>query len=183
MNQHPVFLKYKRTWLHEVTGFSLNYLCRIATGRAPLTRSFIERVCHKLKQPEEALFLCLQPGNCAATAIGQWLESKGKAESLSIRQMATKAGVSHQTIAGLINGTSPSIETIKKLARSFGEGHQQTLSLEDELFALAGYRTPHTEGNRPNQAFAEVMDKISNFNDPQLKIMARFADFLIEMGN
>ena len=57
MTQHPLFVKYKRDWLHEVTGFSKNYLCRIATGRAPLTRSFIERVCFSLHQPESELFL------------------------------------------------------------------------------------------------------------------------------
>ncbi|MBA7593742.1 hypothetical protein ES703_00674 [subsurface metagenome] len=57
MAQHPLFIKYKREWLHEVTGFTKNYLCRIATGRAPLTRSFIERVCFSLHQPESELFL------------------------------------------------------------------------------------------------------------------------------
>jgi len=57
MAQHPLFAKYKRDWLHEVTGFSKNYLCRIATGRVPLNRSFIERVCFSLHQPESELFL------------------------------------------------------------------------------------------------------------------------------
>jgi len=57
MVQHPLFFKYTRDWLHEATGFSKNYLCRIATGRAPLTRSFIERVCYKLQMPEQELFL------------------------------------------------------------------------------------------------------------------------------
>ena len=111
-----------------------------------MSRSFIERVCHKLNQPEEELFLargptCLQPGDCAAaSAIGHWLEEKCKAEHLSLRQAATKTGVSRQTIAGLINGTSPSIETIKKLARSFSGDGTLRLALEDHLFALAGYR-------------------------------------------
>ncbi len=57
MSQHPVFIKYTRDWLHQVTGFSKGYLCRVATGKASLTRSFIERVCFKLNQPEEELFL------------------------------------------------------------------------------------------------------------------------------
>ena len=57
MAQHPLFVKYKRDWLHEVTGFSKNYLCRIATGRVPLNRSFIERICFSLHQPESELFL------------------------------------------------------------------------------------------------------------------------------
>jgi len=57
MQQHPLFIKYTRDWLSEITGFSKGYLCRVATGRVPLSRSFIERVCFKLKQPEEELFL------------------------------------------------------------------------------------------------------------------------------
>ena len=55
--QHPLFIKYTRDWLSEVTGFSKGYLCRVATGRVPLSRSFIERVCFKLGEPEEELFL------------------------------------------------------------------------------------------------------------------------------
>jgi len=55
--QHPLFVKYKRDWLHEVTGYSKEYLSRVATGRTRLTRSFIERVCFKLNKPEEELFL------------------------------------------------------------------------------------------------------------------------------
>jgi len=57
MLQHPLFLKYTRAWLHEVTGYSKGYLCRVATGKIPLSRSFMERVCFKLDQPEEELFL------------------------------------------------------------------------------------------------------------------------------
>ena len=55
--QHPLFTKYKRDWLSEVTGYSKGYLSRVATGKISLSRAFIERVCFKLKQPEEELFL------------------------------------------------------------------------------------------------------------------------------
>ena len=55
--QHPIFNRYKRDWLHEVTGYSKGYLCRVATGKIPLSRAFVERVCFKLQLPEEALFL------------------------------------------------------------------------------------------------------------------------------
>ena len=55
--QQPLFIKYKRDWLHEVTGYSKGYLSRVATGKIPLSRSFIERVCFKLNQPESQLFL------------------------------------------------------------------------------------------------------------------------------
>jgi hypothetical protein len=57
MSQHPIFLKYTRDWLHLQTGFSKGYLCRVARGRVPLSRSFVERVCFKLREPEETLFL------------------------------------------------------------------------------------------------------------------------------
>ncbi len=57
MQQHPLFTIYRRRHLSEVTGYSMGYLCRIATGGQPLSRSFIERVCFTLKRPEEELFL------------------------------------------------------------------------------------------------------------------------------
>lgn len=55
--QHPLFIKYKREYLHELTGYSLGYLSRVATGKTLLRRSFIERMCFKLNQSEEELFL------------------------------------------------------------------------------------------------------------------------------
>ncbi|MBA7700235.1 hypothetical protein ES703_108945 [subsurface metagenome] len=55
--QHPLFIRYRRDWLYEVTGYSKGYLSRVATGKIPLSRSFIERICFKLQMPEEELFL------------------------------------------------------------------------------------------------------------------------------
>jgi len=55
--EHPIFIKYRRDWLHEVTGFSKGYLSRVATGKLPLSRAFVERVCFKLGLPESELFL------------------------------------------------------------------------------------------------------------------------------
>ena len=57
MQQHPLFTIYKRRYLSEVTGYSMGYLCRMATGGQPLGRSFIERVCYKLNRLEKELFL------------------------------------------------------------------------------------------------------------------------------
>lgn len=57
MPQHPLFLKYTRDWLHRETGYSKGYISRIATGKIPLARFFIERVCVKLQRPEAELFL------------------------------------------------------------------------------------------------------------------------------
>jgi len=149
--------------LHQSTGFTKGYLCKIATERVPLTRSFIERVCHKLNQSEEELFLlgqCLQPGDCATSAMGQWLKRKCESEHLSIRQVAARVGVSHQTIAGIINGENrPSVETIKKLAWTFSSNNTLRLELEDHLFALAGYRERPEELNR--QGYLGVLPLLS----------------------
>jgi len=57
MAQHPLFIKYTRYYLSNKTGFSKGYLSRIATGKLPLSRSFIERVCFKLGESEENLFI------------------------------------------------------------------------------------------------------------------------------
>ncbi len=57
MGQHPLFIKYRRDWLHQVTGYSKGYLSRVATGKIPLSRSFIERICFKLNRTKEELFL------------------------------------------------------------------------------------------------------------------------------
>lgn len=55
--QHPLFEIYTRGHLTKVTGYSKVYLCRVASGKVPLTRAFIDRVCFKLNLPEEDLFL------------------------------------------------------------------------------------------------------------------------------
>ena len=58
MNQeHPLFIRYRRDWLHEKTGFSKGYLSRVSTGKTPLSRAFVERVCFSLQLPESELFL------------------------------------------------------------------------------------------------------------------------------
>ncbi|KKM95478.1 hypothetical protein LCGC14_1187760 [marine sediment metagenome] len=57
MSEQPLFLRYRRDWLQEQTGYSKGYLSRVATGRERLSRAFIERVCFKLQLPESELFL------------------------------------------------------------------------------------------------------------------------------
>ncbi|MBA7546502.1 hypothetical protein ES705_38894 [subsurface metagenome] len=54
--QYALFSKYSRKWLIKKTGFSEGYLSRLATGRARMNRSFIERVCFRLNKSEEELF-------------------------------------------------------------------------------------------------------------------------------
>ncbi|MBA7668971.1 hypothetical protein ES703_77094 [subsurface metagenome] len=155
MTQHPVFITYTRQWLHEVTGFSKGYLCRLATGKARLTPSFIERVCFKLNQPEGELFSndgsqpaqCLGPWGCAASELGQWLEDRCHRDHQSTRQAAQKTGLSHATLYDIIKGGRPLPETIRKLAQGFGgDGH---IALGDHLLALAGYRTEQSQDSQP----------------------------------
>jgi len=55
--QHPLFEIYTRGHLSKITGYSKVYLCRVALGKVPLTRAFIDRVCFKLNLPLEDLFL------------------------------------------------------------------------------------------------------------------------------
>lgn len=187
--QHPIFAKYTRQWLHEVTGYAKGYLCRMAIGRSPLTRAFIERVSLKLNQPEEELFNqmsspCHMPRGCATSALGKWLEDQCVEQHLSLRQAAIKIGLSHATIADIIRGDDnhPHPGTIQKLVKFFGGDGKQGLALEDHLLTLAGYRTERSEGEEPGEALARLLDKVSELTDSQVKIMTRFADFLVEIS-
>jgi len=112
--------------------------------------------------------------------LGQWLKGKCEKEHLSLRQVATKVGVSHQTIAGLIDGKKALPTTIKKLAHGFGGDGKRRLALEDHLLVLAGYRTPRPR-EKLSEPLAQLIDKEKQLNEPQLKMMGHFADFLIEI--
>lgn len=111
------------------------------------------------------------------TKLALWLEDRLRSEHLSLRQAAAKTALSHATIADILNGQRPYPETIRKLAQGFtGEG---SLALEEYLLELAGYRAPRPE--QISEAWARVTDKVSRLSEPQLKIMGRFADFLLEV--
>lgn len=114
--------------------------------------------------------------------LGQWLEARCRDERLSLRQAATKTGLSHATIAGIRNGNQPSPESIKKLAEAFSGNGQERLALEDSLLVLAGYRIERPAGQELSQPVCRLLDKISQFSEPQLQIMERFADFIAETG-
>ena len=51
---------YTRDYLIEVTGYSREYLSRIANGKEPLGQVFIDRCCFTLKEPQEQLFTIQQ---------------------------------------------------------------------------------------------------------------------------
>lgn len=110
------------------------------------------------------------------TNVGEWLRARCQEEGLSLRQAAAKTGLSHVTIADIMNGTQASPQTIRKLAMSFGgDGHQGQV-LEDKLLTLAGFRSQRV--GELSEPMAELMDKLSQFSEPQLKLMGHFADFI-----
>ncbi len=113
--------------------------------------------------------------------LSQWLRERCQRECLSLREAAARTGLSHATIADIIKGTRPLPQNIKKLAQAFGgDGPNQRFALEDYLLTLAGYRSerPQEELSEP---MAELMDKVKKFNEPRLKMMVCFADFLTEI--
>lgn len=113
--------------------------------------------------------------------LGQWLEKKCRAQHLSLRQAGIKTGVSHATIADIFKGTQPLPKTIQKLAIAFGEvGNNDRQELENQLFVLAGYRTPQPE-EELSEPVTQLMNKVNKFSEPQIKMMTRFADFLMEV--
>jgi len=118
----------------------------------------------------------------ATRGIGEWLRERCQKEGLSLRQVAAKSGLCHTTIAQVINGSAtPSPETIKKLAQAFGGNGRRRLALEDKLLVLAGYRTSRPRREELSEPMARLLDKLDRLNEPQLKLMGRFADFLAEM--
>ncbi len=113
--------------------------------------------------------------------VGQWLGERCQKEGLSLREAGQKSGLSHSTIRDIINGTAPTPETIRKLARAFNGGHQHTMEvLEDRLLVLAGHRTGRKE-KEISEPTARLLDIISDFSETQMKVMTRFADFLADM--
>jgi len=114
--------------------------------------------------------------------LSQWLQESCKDEHLSLRQAGAKTGLSGATIGDIIRGSRPLPETIRKLARAFGgNGANARLALEDKLLTLAGCRTERL-GEELSEVPAQLMDKVKQLNESQLKMMVHFADFLVEIG-
>lgn len=116
------------------------------------------------------------------SGIGQWLKDVCQKQGLSLRQAAARTGLSHGTIEGILKGTSPSPETIKRLAQSFGEDGNEKLALEDSLLILAGYRTQRPDGQDLSQPLARLLDRVAHFDEAKLKLMADFAEYLTRLG-
>ncbi len=115
----------------------------------------------------------------ATGTVGQWLKEKCDSEKLSLRQAATRTGLSHAAIGDIIKGCRPSPGTIAKLAKAFGGNGHQGLALEDKLLILASYRSEQKE--KVPEPIAQLLDKLTGFNQAQLRMMSRFADFISEM--
>lgn len=117
------------------------------------------------------------------TTLASWLKGKCREEGLSLRQAAIKTGLSHGTICGIIKGNSPTAETVKRLARGFGDNHHQTLALEDKLLTLTGYRSQRPEGDGLSEPLAQLLDKLVGFKEPELEMVGHFADYLTRNNN
>jgi len=103
-----------------------------------------------------------------------------KRGKLSASGVAAKTGLNRFTITNIIQGTTPTPESIGKLAAGFADGPNEIQALTDHLLVLAGYRTERPEGDA-SEEMARLRDKVSGFSDAQLIIMTEFADFLIEI--
>lgn len=114
--------------------------------------------------------------------LGQWLQERCQKKGLSLREAGQKAGLSHSTIRDLINGSyTATPETIRKLAFAFSDGDYAAKALEHKLLVLAGHIRPSAE-KEVSEPMARLLDIISDFSEPQLRIMTRFADFLADTG-
>lgn len=122
-------------------------------------------------------------GNRGSPTLSVWLEKRCKDEGLSYRKAAAMTGVSHATIAEIINGNRPSAATIVKLASAFsGNGQHQKAVLEDLLLSLCGYKSKQSE-EEVSEPLGRLMDKVSHLNDAQLSIVEQFADFVAKIGD
>lgn len=188
--RHPIFIKYTRKWLNQVTGYSFGLLSRVATGKRQASQPFMDRCCYHLNELEAELFLpqCIQ-GKCSSggcgekqITIGQWLSDICQRERLSLRDAAAKTGLSHVTISDIIKGGHALPETIRKLARAFAKGGaNEYLALEDYLLVQAGYRTGRLKGEEPTQTMARLLDKLNELNEREVEMMTQFAQFLIQL--
>ena len=115
-------------------------------------------------------------------SLATWLQEKCQKEGLSLRQASAKTGLSHATIADIMNGAHPSPESIQKLAGAFSEsGDHHRMALEDKLLNLVGYRSPRPKEKELTEPMARLLDRLSEFNETQLKVMGRFADFVSQL--
>ena len=117
------------------------------------------------------------------SGLAGWLKEKCQEEGLSFRQAAAKTGLSHGTICGIVNGKSPTAETVKRLARGFGDDHHHQLALEDKLLTLTGYRSERPDGDGLSEPLAQLLDKLTRLGEPEIEMLGHFADYLSTSKN
>ena len=67
-------------------------------------------------------------------AFTNWLKSEMEARNWGIRETAAKVGVSHPTISDILtNGKTPSLDTIKALAKTFRKKDVTLLRLAEMI--------------------------------------------------
>ena len=116
----------------------------------------------------------------AGGGLGQWLKDRCREENWSLRQAAIMTSLSHATIASIIKGNGQvSAGTVKKLADAFGGNGEHRLVLEDTLLILAGYRSKRE--NELSETLARLLDVMKGFNEPKLKLMEGFVNYLAGM--
>ena len=122
----------------------------------------------------------VEPGNEVPT-LSLWLGERCKDEGLSYRKVAARAGVSHATIASIKNGNRPSAATVVKLAAAFGgNGQHQRMATEDILLSLCGYKSKKSEDI--SEPLGRLLDKVSHFDESQIKVIEQFVDFVAKVG-
>ncbi len=125
----------------------------------------------------------LGSGKGEPATLAKWLEKRCKDEKLSYRQAASKAHISHATVATIRKGTRPSAATIVKLAEAFGNnGKNQRSALEDYLLTLCGYRSGN-QAAKSTEPLARLLDRLSHFDEEKLKLVEAFVDFSATLGN
>lgn len=113
----------------------------------------------------------------ARESIAEWLREKCRREGLSLRQAASRTGLSHATIADITNGGRPSPQSILRMANAFGGNGHQNQVIEEKLLTLAGYRTPRP-GEKPNELLAQLLDKLTGLSPPKMEMVGHFIDFI-----
>ena len=114
--------------------------------------------------------------------FAKWLRERCRDERLSYRQAAARAGLSHATIAVVINGARPSATTIVKLAAAFSnDGPNQRVVLEDYLLTLCGYRSQRLE-MKLSEPLARLVDKLGHYNEAQLQLVDQFASYISRLN-
>ncbi|MBA7528823.1 hypothetical protein ES705_21013 [subsurface metagenome] len=111
--------------------------------------------------------------------LGKWLRKACKGKNLSLREAGKMIGISHTTIALILQDKPVHPLTIRKMAKTFSNGQYHRRALEDELLTLAGYRS-----NSPpkiNETIGRLIDSVRDFSPEELKMLTRFADYLVEI--